>query len=458
MPTLRAYDFDGVFIPNEKNHNNVILREIGKGSYPQGTFNQTQAVDLLRENPISKEAREWLDGVFLKQGVRFVESRALENALNKTHDTDGTTVIISASAFEGVINYMVEKAGLDYFIPPDHVFTVSSKDQYLIPGLKADRVKSIAEELGYTNIVFLDDNIKNVKKVGELDGIATKNGQLSVTAIEVDAKLGLEDAEVVERAGRQELLYNLNEELKHGSEAELEPIYLNDAEAVAAARAESEPIYLNNAEAVAAAKLEKVHSNFPIMQHEEKVLLSPIDQARRAVNFAYNESKSNPLYNKNLEAAQDVLLKLMNSSEQRSVQTDSTQSAKATAKSNPLKKMWQGVFSKNKNTSKEPPTKNANVELRSKRAAVIKRIKTQEVSVRMTAQDLFAQLGPVTPPLQNKEGAIAQSDLSKLTGASVELKRNPLPLPKDDQKSKGVGQEMDKGPVAKPRPVGQKKM
>jgi hypothetical protein len=504
MSTLRIYDFDGVLIPDGKNHNNVIIREVNKGSYPKGASNSSQAFGLLRENPIGNEARVWIDDVFLKQGVRFVKSKAFEDTLDNTLEEDGTSIIISASAFEGVINYMVEKAGLIHVIPPENVFTVSNTDQSLIPGLKADKAKDVAEKLEYTNIVFLDDNIRNVNGVAELDGVAMINGQLSVTAIVVNKMLGLEDAEVLEKARWIELEYNINDALKQENRQGLsnsseDPVYMNNHEAITAAEAAAEldPVYMNNREAVAAAAelnpiyannpgametavgLDPVYMNNPKAVQIASVLTKQIEQSELAVNFAKAATKTNPLYKDNLKAAQDVLSKLKNSVEQHPQQ--------AGGKSNPLLKAAQGILSKFKNkseqdhlkvkvTSKQKPVKEKLDSSQMKRRATLKSIKSQAVAVEISVQDLVAQLQPDSPVLKNNEDASkkdlfaelkvvlpvlknnedrsARADLSKLTGASIELTRKPPILLKDMQNPKGPEQEKPKvGPQTKPKPA-----
>lgn len=243
MGTLRVYDFDGVLIPDGKNHNNVIVRAIERRTYPKGVSDKMQAYELLKANPLGKEARGWVDQVFREAGVRFVKSDAFKDSLNHTAEGDGTSIIVSASAFEGVINYMLEKEGLSNIIAPEYVFTVDNSVPSLIPGLKAEQIKNVAVDLGHPNIVFLDDNIKNVKEVAKLDGTkidgikldGTKldKWELFTTAIKVDPKFGVEDSSVLTEAKEVEDRYNTRI-----VEAEEEHIYVNVA-------TEGEHIYAN---------------------------------------------------------------------------------------------------------------------------------------------------------------------------------------------------------------------
>lgn len=445
MSTLRVYDFDGVLIPDGKNHNNTIIREIKKGSYPEGVSNQDEAITLLQANPLSKEAKEWVDDLFLKSGIRFIKSEAFKETLANTLEQGGTSIIVSASAFEGVINHMVEKAGLSDIISPEYVFTVSNKKQSLIPGLKADMIKIVAERLELTSAVFLDDNENNVQEVAKLNGDTTENGQLSVTALKVDKMRGLEDIELLENARAKELEYNIKDALQRerkNNHSE-EPLYINSSEAVQdawASTALEEPIYENDPrDVLAEGKLDSIHVTV-----QPRKQLTQLEQAEQAVKMAMAAPMSKRSNKEILKAAQEVLSKLKNGMEQHPVG--------AAAKVNPIKKAALGLLSKLKGTSKMLPTKEELDSFQRNRRATLKKIKRETVLVPISVQELLAQVN--TSP-QNNKGVAARSDLSKLTAASVELRVKVLPVP-PIQNTKGISIGQEKPRVAletKPKPA-----
>ncbi|MFB3390083.1 hypothetical protein [Flavobacterium sp. LAR06] len=506
--TLRAYDFDGVLA--SKHHHNAVTSALnraikGSGNFPNGTRNIDEALDLLRANPIGAAAREWVDPILLRAGVGLFKSQGFIDTLVNTHNAGGDSIIVSASGFPGLINYLVDKEGLAHLLPPDNVFTVDYRDTSLIPGLKRDMIKMVAEQLEYTNVVFLDDNINNVNEVALLDGVETIDGAFSVAAIQVDARQGIEDVNMLERANRTELEYN-----RKAQSVTDEPIYSNNAEAVAEAMAEiaeveaevdliysnrfeavtEEPIYSNNPEAVAAAALESTISS-PVQKFDKQTSRSLTEQFELFVQVA-KKDKKNPLYKENLSAAKDALSKHMNSLGQ----ADSVRPAQAPDKSNPIIKFARGIF-KTTNTSKGVPKQNEAVQqksdvLRAKRIAALQRIKSQEIPVRMTVQDLFIQVEPDSPTMEpgsiilpNNEGAAAAQsdhrehnflaelntvlssrqknehasalpDLSAFKEPSVALRRKSPPLHRDAQNPNGKGHEIPKKTEIKPNPYGRK--
>lgn len=446
MATLRIYDFDGVLIPDGKNHNNAIVRAVKMGDYPKGASNQDQAIALLQANPLNKETKQWVDALFLKSGVRFIKSEAFKETLDNTQEQGGTSIIVSASAFEGVINHMVEKAGLSAIISPEYVFTVSNKKQSLIPGLKADMIKIVAQRLELTSAVFLDDNENNVQEVAKLNGVTTENGQLSVTAMKVDKMRGLEDIELLENARTKELEYNIKDalQLERKNNHSEEPLYMNSSEAVEAAWASAgseESIYENDPRNVlTAGKLDSIHVTV-----QPRKQLTQLEQAELAVKMAMAAPMSKRSNKEILKAAQEVLSKLKNGQGQHP--------EGAVAKVNPVKKAAQGLLSKLKGTPKMLPTKEELDSFQRNRRATLKKIKRETALVPISVQELLAQ-GNIS--LQNTKGVATRSDLSKLTQVSVESRVKILPVP-PIHNTKGIGQEKPRVALeTKPKPAGRK--
>ncbi|WP_166923449.1 hypothetical protein [Flavobacterium poyangense] len=238
MGTLKVYAFARVLMQGGENFGKLIIEAVREGSYPKGVSGgKGQAFDLLKAKSLGEEAKEWVDMVFRKKGVSFTKSEAFRAALNYTQDNEGTSIIVSASPFVGVINYMIEKEGLTDFIPPKNVFTVDN-NMDLIPSSKAHCIKQAAEDFKHTNIVFLDDDKRNVEEVAKLDGSSTGKGRLFVTAMRVNHNKGIEDSALLERAKAKEIEYN-----KFGIYSTIGDY--NDKESIYATICEEQPIYVD---------------------------------------------------------------------------------------------------------------------------------------------------------------------------------------------------------------------
>ncbi|WP_166923444.1 hypothetical protein [Flavobacterium poyangense] len=425
MGTLRVYDFDGVLIPDKKNHNNIIVISIRSGKYPDGVSNADDAYALLKANPLGKEAREWVDMVFSNNGVRFVKSEPFRSALEYTSQNGGTSIIVSASSFEGVINYMLEKEGLSHIIPPENVFTVSSLNQALIPGLKAERIKEFAEILEYTNIVFLDDNKNNVQKVEQLDGVITEKGRLFVTAVKVDNKLGLEDKDVVEIARAKEMEYNERENHVYVNSGVEESINTDATSEEAiyedlnySSNRVEEALNIQRNEGAAAKEVdlyEKVEKADVGIQAERKAVKEQIKMLKEVLKSAKKKDRSaDPALKDYLENVTKVLselrFKLDNDLE---VQNGP----------NFLQKV-RNVFK----TKKIPEQDRRLADI--KRRESLKIMKSREVRPESKFADLVTQLSSSDSDDAIKVGfADGGLDLSKFTKSSVELRKGSSELP-----------------------------
>lgn len=409
MPTLRIYDFDGVLIPEGKNHNNIITTELRKGNFPQGASFSSQAFDILRANPLGAEAREWVDLVFAEQNIRLIKSPAFIETLTKTVDDGGTSIINSASSFEGVINYMIEKENLTFALPPENVFTVSNLIPALIPEQKRSVAKEVAEQLGYTNILFIDDNIKNIIEVANLNGQESINGRLTVEAIQANRFQGLEDASLIERARIKEIEFNLKDALN-------DPLYVNNQAAQEAAE------FITSldlgTESTTATKASKSQDLSPKVAWSANTYL---EQAEHAVQVAKKASKLDSHYKTNLQAAQEILNKI------KFGQTTNTEKPEATI--NPILKAGQGLLSKLK-TSLNPKQKQEKDVLKTKRHDTLRIIKSKKPERPITVQELFAIEGFNTKREAVPSEQITATPNTRTKGQASAPTKYALPKPK----------------------------
>jgi hypothetical protein len=430
MAILMAFDFDGVHIAGKgKNHNNAVVRMINAGVLPEGANTQAEAYELLHENPLRNEVKEWLDKTFQRTDIKLVQTQELRQALQRTVDGGSTPVILSASAFPEVINYMVEQAGLSDFFPRENIHTVNNKVQALIPGLKAAKAKELAENLEYTDIVFLDDNINNVKAVGELNGVDSLHGTLSVTAIKVDPLLGLNDTEILEQARAKELEYNMLDALKQFDISPEEPLYQNNAEALAALNFAEEPIF-QSLEELNLGKPNLIRNNSPVQDDKR------ITDLKAVVAQAKRQDQSKPANVAFLKAAEKSLENALSNpagvvpSIKGHVEVADVSPSKAEAKTSKISKFLQIFKKSTKQNDAVQLMPKVDPAVQSRRRDTLKRLKRESVVEKLTHEEYSKQLTP---------------DLNKFTGPSIQLLERKSPsLPKDGQNQKGIGQEKPK--------------